>query len=62
MFKYFIAVILILPLLLGVLPFFLEYEKNTIYLIVFSAALLLNIICIIILNTISKKQFKELKC
>ena len=53
---------IILPLLLGVLPFFLEYKKNTIYLIVFSAALLLNIICIIILNTISKKQFKELNC
>ena len=53
---------MIFPLLLAVLPFFLEYEKKTIYLIVFGVSLILNIICIIILNTISKKQFKNLNC
>jgi ABC-2 type transport system permease protein len=55
---------ILFPMLLAVLPFLIENNLTSkeLNIIVIIIASLLDIICFIILNTISKKQFHKLNC
>lgn len=52
------------PLLLAILPFVIEHNLSisNLNLLIIIIVTLLNIICLIILNTISKKQFEKINC
>ncbi len=55
---------ILFPMLLAVLPFVIEHNLSIsqLNILIIIIAILLNIICFIILNTISKKQFQKLNC
>jgi ABC-2 type transport system permease protein len=55
---------ILFPMLLAVLPFVIEHNLSIsqLNILIIIIAILLNIICFIILNTISTKQFQKLNC